>query len=224
MFLDTVLEWFQVSREVARFKRKEEQLVKERYHKNSRFYSMDRALKRAYRFKNPYTISRKFWAEHIYGETPLTSLELIGEKLKLSPSEHFVDLGAGRGRGVFFMHERFGCTATGVERVPIFIANAKQIQNLEALNGVQFIEADLLDAVLDPKDPMWQGSVFYVAWTCFSEELIERLTERFEALPEGVRVITISGPLLSPYYTCIECFTVPFPWGNGSVFIQQKLR
>ncbi len=202
--------------EVARFERREKRQVNSRFYQDPVLKSADLALLHKYRFRNPYSMSRRFWGEPNYGETPLTSLETIGLKVKLKPSDTFVDLGAGRGRGVFFIHHRFGCHTIGVEKVPSFITKAQSTKRKNSIESVDFLEADLLSL------PPIYGTVFYLAWTCFDEELMERVTKWLEKQPKA-KVITISEPLQSAHFSVVESFTVPFVWGEGEVFIHESL-
>jgi SAM-dependent methyltransferase len=202
---------------VRQFEKREEKYVSERYYTDSRFRAIDLCLKRAYRWNNPYRVSRKYWGESTYGETPLSTLEILGRKLKLGPSDRFVDLGSGRGRGVFFMKHYFDCKAIGVERVSSFVRKANEIKSDLQVKGVEFREEDL--SSLDNLE----GSVFYVAWTCFSEELVHEVIGFFERLPKGVKIVTLSEPIESKRCRMIESFTSDFAWGNGEVYIHETL-
>lgn len=138
--------------------------------------------------------------------------------MAITPLDRFVDLGAGRGRGVFFIHYRFGCKATGIEQVPAFVATANRVQEKKKVEGVSFIEKELSEADLDV------GNIFYLAWTCFSEDHVELLTQKLETLPAGIRVATVSFPIPSEQFISLDSFAAPFAWGNGDIFIQQKIR
>jgi SAM-dependent methyltransferase len=202
---------------VRRFEQREEKRVAEKFYADPSFREIDSCLKRAYRWKNPYRASRKYWGEPCYGETPLTVLETLGRKLGIRSSDLFVDLGSGRGRGVFFMNRIFGCRALGIERVPLFIQKANEIKNNLCLEGIEFLEGDLslLNGV--------EGTIFYVAWTCFSDELVHATTSYFEKLPTGVKVATLSEPIPSKKCPVIESFSAPFAWGEGEIYIHETI-
>jgi len=202
---------------VRRFERREQKRVSEKYYTDSQFRAIDQRLKKAYRWENPYRISRKYWGESTYGETPLSALEVIGTRLKLVSSDVFIDLGAGRGRGIFFMKHYFKCSAIGIERVSSFVRKANEIKSEIGIEGVEFLEKDL--SSLD----QLEGTVFYVAWTCFSEELVRAITCFFDRLPKGVRIATLSEPIQSQRCQIIESFTTPFAWGNGEVYIHETV-
>jgi hypothetical protein len=226
MFLQKQLELLRTSREVARFQKKEESFVKRQFYTDFSFKKADLALKKEYFWQNPYRLSRRFWNRHVYGETPLTSLETIGLKARLSEADRFVDLGAGRGRGVFFMHYRFGCRALGIERVPTFIEKALKIQKKLKAEGVEFLQADLRDCpqTLNPSssNPSIHGTVFYLAWTCFEDALVLGMTRWLEQLPNKTRIITVSEPLDKGSFSVIDQFSVPFAWGEGDIYVHEK--
>ena len=217
MFLQKQVELLRTSREVARFKKEEECLVKRHFYADLSFKEVDVAIKKEYFWQNPYRLSRRFWNRHIYGETPLTSLESIGLKAGLSKADHFVDLGAGRGRGVFFMHYRFGCKAIGIERIPIFIEKALKIQKKLRVEGVEFLQADLSSSL-----PTIHGTVFYLAWTCFEDDLVLEMTRWLEQLPTKTKIITVSEPLDSDRFSIIDQFSAPFAWGEGEIYLHEK--
>jgi len=217
MFLQKQIELLKTSREVARFQKKEENFVKRRFYADFSFKEADLALKKEYFLQNPYRLSRRFWNHHVYGETPLTSLEIIGLKASLSEADRFVDLGAGRGRGIFFMHYRFGCKVLGIERIPTFIEKALKIQKKLRMEKVEFLQADLASSL-----PPIQGTVFYLAWTCFEDALVLGMTRWLEQLPNKTKIITVSDPLDKDTFSIVDQFSVPFAWGEGDIYIHEK--
>jgi hypothetical protein len=200
---------------VFRFNRREEKTHVSRYYRDLGFREIDLAMKKAYLWQNPYRASRKYWQEATYGETPLSVFELVGKKVGLSTSDTFVDLGAGRGRGVFFIHRHFGCKAIGIERVPLFVEKANDLKRKFEVGKVDFFEEDLMQATL-PK-----GTVFYAAWTCFSDDLVLSMTRLFERLPKKTKVATVSEPIASSNCKLTDRFTAPFAWGEGEIYVHE---
>ncbi|KAF0249504.1 MAG: hypothetical protein FD167_1098, partial [bacterium] len=74
-----------------------------------------------------------------YGETPCLTIRKILQELELKPSDHFVDLGCGRGLTVFFVNQYFHIPATGVDIIPTFIRRAKILAKNLGLTQVKFI-------------------------------------------------------------------------------------
>ncbi|MEK7339131.1 MAG: class I SAM-dependent methyltransferase, partial [Verrucomicrobiota bacterium] len=80
------------------------------------FQKCDLALKKMYRFRNPFTISKNFFKQKkqkevdVYGEIPLTSLLLIAKECQIAPHDHVFELGCGRGRAAFFLRSVLLCS------------------------------------------------------------------------------------------------------------------
>ena len=66
--------------------------------------------------------------------------------------------------------------------------------------------------------------MIYLYGTCLREKQIKALCRRFEKLPKGTRVITVSYPLTdyTEGYEVISCFSAPFTWGDTEVYLQIK--
>src|SRR5689334_11733546 len=126
----------------------EEREVKRRFYVDTRFRACDSALKTAYFWRNAYGISKRFLKERgaadiqLYGETPLTTWAKIAEHCGISKNDRFVDLGCGRGRGVFFLSSYIGCSAIGIEQIPEFVEKAQSIAILFRHPNVQFLCGD----------------------------------------------------------------------------------
>lgn len=197
------------------WERKEERRVQNYYQAYPAFRDLDQALKKSYRFDNPYRTSRRYLEArgapdvHLYGETPLTTLNQIGEQCHLQPTDHFLDLGCGRGRGALFIASRFGCLSTGVEQIPEFVAKARQLN----APRVTFEQGDYFCADLS------RATVIYLYGTCLSDKEIEHITKRFFSLKKGTKILTVSyslGELILK-----NAFTAPFPWGETEVYVQE---
>lgn len=201
---------------------REERRVRRRYYHCPVFRRCEEALQSAYAGDDPFALSKEFLRRkgaseiHAYGETPLTTLEEIGRRAGLKSSDHLIDLGCGRGRGLFFLCSRFGCTGEGVDWLPAFIERAKQI----SFSRVTFRCDDLFDADLGG------ATHIYLYGTCLSSDEIGRLTQKFATLDSGTKIVTVSYPL-SDYcegnlFRVKDRFTAPFPWGKAEIFIQER--
>src|SRR4051812_11578682 len=79
--------------------------IAKRYYRNRLFFRADIALKLLYFFHNPFSISKRFLQErgekevYAYGETPLTSWEIIARESGITAEDTVYELGSGRGRG-----------------------------------------------------------------------------------------------------------------------------
>ncbi len=87
-------EWFQ------------QRCVRKQFYQDPHYKALDQALLKG---PNPYRVKEAF----PYGETPLCSLKKIADRCGLKASDKVVDLGCGRGRGVFFLAQHYGCEVVG---------------------------------------------------------------------------------------------------------------
>ena len=203
---------------------REEMKVRFHFYHCPLFRSRDRALKRLYRFNNPFRMNKAFLLSRgdqevdIYGETPLTTLYQIALQCEISSKDHVFDLGCGRGRGVFFLHDLIGCRATGIDWNPFFIERAKQIIDLDPSNSLSFHCADLLDVDLS------QATVIYLFGTCLSDPVIEQLIPLFSLLPPSTKFITASFPMsdYSNQFVVMKEWIGSFPWGKTSIFLTKR--
>lgn len=186
------------------------------------FSIYDRALKKIWRFRNPYTLCKKHLIRQgkaladAYGETPLPVLARIADEVALCQEDHLLELGCGRGRGVFFLSYLSGCSVTGVDWVPFFITSAQTIAQSTAPSLPVTFRCETMETA-----DLAGASVIYLYGTCLADEEINTLVIRFEVLPPSTRIITVSYPLCaySSKFHTLKQFTVEFPWGEGEVFI-----
>jgi ubiquinone/menaquinone biosynthesis C-methylase UbiE len=148
-------------------------------------------------------------------------LEAIATAVGLTNNDVIYDLGCGRGRGVFWFNALYQCRAVGVEIVPAFITEARNIKKRLGIEGVDFIYANLLD--IDYED----ATVIYFYGTAFTDAGIAAVIERFRNLKPGTRVVSVSFPLSS--YTHSPLFEMEgtirgrFLWGETDIFIQRRV-
>lgn len=180
--------------------------VEKRYYNNERFRRLDQELISG---PNPYKIPEAF----PYGETPLCSLQQIADQLGLKPTDRVVDLGCGRGRGVFFLAHRYGCHVHGIDKINFFIDRAQTLKKKYQLPRVSFTCGDLRDF-----DFSQVNYVFFYG-TTFDDDFITDLKIRMERLPPGSKIVTVSYAVVSGEGEAD--LAVSFPWGKGDVYIQE---
>lgn len=194
-----------------------------RYYSHSQFRKIDLALLFAYISKSPFTISKEFLKRkreedlYKYGETPLTSLEIIAKECGIKPTDTVYELGCGRGRNCFWLNSFIHCKVMGIDYIPEFIEHANVIKNRFQVVDVDFICEDILKVDLS------KATVIYLYGTCLEDVFIEALIERFKKLPAGTKIITISYPLTDycqePIFEVEKCFQVHYPWGEADVYL-----
>lgn len=196
-----------------------------RYYTNAQFRRLDIALLRRYLLRNPFRISKNFLVEegeedvYTYGETPLTTMAHIAKECSLNSGESVFELGCGRGRTCFWLASFIGCKVVGVEYIQDFIQIAQEVQQAAHLEVVEFCHADMLQISLE------RATVIYLYGTCYSDAFISRLISRFESLPKGAKVITVSYSLLeygAKHFALQRCFPAQFTWGVADVYLHVR--
>jgi hypothetical protein len=196
------------------------------YYPHAHFAKIDTALLLSYLFSNPFHISKRFLIEkgerevYTYGETPLTTMDLIARQCDITSQDVVFELGCGRGRTCFWLNQILGCSAVGIDYVPAFIEKAQKIKDRFQVQRVSFRLEDLFQANLKG------ATVIYLYGTCFSAAYIDLLIERLSKLPEGTKIITASYALTEfqpgAPFRIIKQFSVPFTWGETDVYLQEK--
>jgi hypothetical protein len=168
-------------------------------------------------------ISKKFLQNrdekqvHCYGETPITGYDIIAKQINLSSKDRFIELGSGRGRGVFFLSSIYGCFCQGVEIIPEFILKSLDLKKKYQELPVSFILADMSKVSL--KD----ATVIYFFGLCLEDAVIEKICDRMKFLSHQVKIITVSFPLTDyrPLsFKIVKTFEISFNWGVADVFVQ----
>lgn len=195
-----------------------------RYYCSLSFLKADLALRLTYLFDNPYKISKRFLKKkgaedvYAYGETPLTSMELIAKECGFTKKDCIFELGSGRGRTCFWLHSFIGCSVVGIEYVPEFVERANKIKGYLGIKNIDFRLEDMAKANLSG------ATACYLYGTCLDEETINTLARHFAKLPAGTKIITVSYPL-TDYpkgysFEVMKRFSVPYTWGDADVFLQ----
>ena len=96
----------------------------------------------------------------------------------------------------------------------------QQIEKI-SLNNIEFKLENFLESDLK------KATVIYLYGTCFDTDFIQKLIHKFSFLPKGTTIVTVSYSLVEympiPLFEVIKCFSAPFTWGEGDVYIQRKL-
>jgi hypothetical protein len=197
-----------------------------RYYTNLKFCKIDLSLLTLYFAHNPFSISKDFLKEkgekevYAYGETPLTTIDLISKECQITPQDTVFELGRGRGRTCFWLNTFICCKVVGIEYIPEFIERANTIKNRFEISDVEFRQQDMLNADYST------ATVVYLYGTSLEDSAIQKLVEKFQSLAAGTKIITISYSLneytSKPTFEVMKHFTAPFPWGVADVYLQIK--
>lgn len=198
------------------------------YYPNFNFCKIDLTLLGSYFLANPFGISKRFLVQkgerdvYTYGETPLTTLDLIAHAAQLTERDVVFEMGCGRGRTCFWLNQFIGCRVVGIDFVPEFIEKGNKVKERFQVEGVTFVRDDLFHANL-------RGStVIYLYGTCFSAVSIDLLIANFSKLPPGTKIITVSYALtdFQPFapFQVVKQFPASFTWGQTTVTLQVVKR
>jgi hypothetical protein len=176
------------------------------------------SLKRAYFFRNPYRMLRRFLQKRgdkevfLYGETPLTTIQKIVEEFKIPRGASFCDFGSGRGHIPLFLASTYGMRAVGIEEVPSFVKIANRIAAKYALSARFFCQ----DFTTWEEEP----DFVYLYGTCLSDAVIEKLVKT----PwKRTQWITVSFPFsdYSSRFRVEKKLLGQYPWGEADVFLNR---
>lgn len=200
--------------------------VMRRHDRSSTFRMADQALRRQYRFRNPYCISRRFLETkgaddiHSYGETPIRTFETLMRQCDLDSNDHVFELGCGRGRLCFLLRATIGCSVSGIEAIPTFTRIAEEVRSHLQLDGISFYQKNFLEVDFS------EATFLYLCGTCLPDAEVEALARHLELLAPGTRILSISYPLtdfaVPGAFKVIDTFPARFPWGSTDAYLQKR--
>ncbi len=209
-------------------KMREERAVRRAFYTHGFFRRCDQAFFKTYKNVDPFRISKEYLiargSEEIYayGETPITVWNEIAKRTALTSSDRVIDLGCGTARGLFFLASYYGCSVVGVDWISEFVERAQKISVQVGLNErATFSTQDIVSTKLDG------ATLIYLYGTCLDDEMILQMIDSFKKLASGTKIVTVSFCLneyCQPNFFCVkEEFEALFPWGRGTLFIQEKI-
>ncbi|TMK73774.1 MAG: methyltransferase domain-containing protein [Actinobacteria bacterium] len=87
----------------------------------------------------------------IQNPTSAEKILLLGERLRLSPDSHVLDVACGKCGPAILLARKFGCAITGIERASEFAAEARERIAASGLaDRIEVIEADASRAEIEP--------------------------------------------------------------------------
>lgn len=153
----------------------------------------------------------------IYGETPFITVKKMLEWAGINKNDIFYDLGSGTGKVVLFVNIYFGINAVGIEILPSMVRLSKILKDKLKLKEVRFINGNFLEVDLR------ESSIVYVAGTAFCDSTIKQITEKFQELKKGTKIITLSYHIKAPYLRLIKEHRFYFSWGKSHVYLHERL-
>ena len=194
------------------------------FNKNRTLRAVDYELKKRYLYSNQFKVSRGearnlvvSGRELTYGETPWLTIERICHILEITEDDIFYDLGCGTGKVAFYVNSTYDIETVGIDIIPTFIRNAKEIVTDLGIKKLSFVEANIFDVDWS------KATIIYIAGTCFDDETIDRITRKLERVTTGTRIVTVSYPLRSPYLEPVSQQTLLYSWGPGTIYVHYKV-
>lgn len=162
--------------------------------------------------------------QFIYGFTPWTVFAQIMDQIEIQPTDVFVEMGCGTGHLCFFVQQIFGIKTIGIEALGTFITTAKTMQQelseppyQKDLANLYFYQLDLLTYDLS------NGTIFYMAGTCFPDAFRAQLLERLQAAPSGSWLISLHHAVDDSRWELQHELKALFSWGRDKVLIYRKI-
>ncbi len=165
----------------------------------------------------------------VYGEIKFDSLKKVLDDLNIKKTDVLYDLGSGTGKVLVqgYLDYPFK-KVVGIELSPTRNHHAETIRkNLEKKNLItkdrkfELYNGDIA------KENISDATVIYMCSTCYPEELMAKLTERFSKLKPGLTVITLKA-LPDNYEDFglkhIKEYKLPMTWSEGSPVHIYKLE
>ncbi|MDR1907053.1 MAG: hypothetical protein LBQ03_02455 [Puniceicoccales bacterium] len=207
------------------------------YPKNALFAKIDCILFLDYWFESPFVISKRYLQLKFepdiyqYGETPLSTIEQIAQKLTINENDHVFELGSGTGRCAFWLACSRGCRITGIEQIPQFIDTTQRLldRHKSLKQKINFIKGNFLTEDLS------KATIVYLYGSKMSNQEIEALILNLHTTQPGTRIVTVTYSLneiiresqnknmLNENFPIVTSFEAEFFWGKTTVFIQKKL-
>lgn len=194
---------------VKRFQIREQAHVVFRYYRNIRFALVDLSFCLSGFFCNPYRLCRKFTGAHAYGETPISTFASIAKAADITEQDHFLDLGAGRGKLCFWTALWLGCTCTAIEQVPFFVRQARWLAKIFQI-PIQFHLGSLETTDLS------EATVVYLYVMEWDETLLETMAPH-------ARLISVGAPVDSSSFKVVRKIPARYPWGVTDVYVQRRI-
>jgi SAM-dependent methyltransferase len=88
----------------------------------------------------------------IQNPTSPEKIRVLGERLRLGPESHILDVACGKGGPALILAREFGCRITGVERAAEFASAARErVQAAGLADRIEILEQDAAELELEPE-------------------------------------------------------------------------
>jgi len=167
-----------------------------------------------------------------YGEIVWDSAAELFKELKLTKKDVFYDLGCGTGKLVAQAYMQTPVKkAVGVDLSRTRLTHAQSVQEgiISQANKVlgkkkfkkkkwEYRLENILETSID------DATVVYLGSTCYSDELMQGLTDRLAECKSGLRVLTLKQLSFHPDFKLVKTYNLPMTWSSGSPVYSYKLE
>lgn len=152
--------------------------------------------------------------EPTYGEITFAGAQTLLKDLRLTYKDIFYDLGSGIGK----LAAQVYLTTPTKKIVGIELASTRHTyalrvyEQLQQLGKIQpqkkllYLNGDIVYLPID------DATIVYICSTCFSEELMHKITERLSQLQPGLRVVTLKKLAAHAKFRLIKEYMLPMSW------------
>lgn len=162
-----------------------------------------------------------------YGEITFSGVKTLIKELHLTAADVFYDLGCGVGKMVVQVYlDSPVKKAIGIELSSKRHSDAQRVKDLlletevlEAGRVLDFHHADILNVNLS------DATVLYLASTCFSDEFMRKLTNKFaKEIPKTIRIITLRPLPDNDTFILVKTYDLPMTWSEHSAAYLYKRK
>lgn len=152
-----------------------------------------------------------------YGESTWMGLIKILNQIEIKPKDVFYDLGSGSGKIIFLVNKKLGIKTVGIDKIEYFIKISNIISKNLDLEKVKFKNSDFFT------EDISNGTIFYMTATCFDEEIMQKLSEKFKKLRDGSIIISITRTLKGEHLKLFRKKIVEFGWAKDTAYFYRKI-
>ncbi len=169
-----------------------------------------------YKIKSRFSLAPNTYegAEFTPGELSYLALYMLGQKIRLLPHHHIVDLGAGFGQAAIFLSKFTNATVLGIELQDHLALFSQRLVRLFCRQTCHIQHANF-------QHELPSADVYLVPATCLSPAQLRRIAQQISQYDRPAWVIGISAPLPLSSRIPVSPMKLPLSWGLAHVYIQR---
>ncbi|HVX00200.1 MAG TPA: methyltransferase domain-containing protein [Candidatus Babeliaceae bacterium] len=158
-----------------------------------------------------------------YGEITYEGAQELFKNLDLTKEDIFYDLGCGVGKLVVQAYFTPIKKAVGIELSPTRYQHAQAVKQKvvqKPIDGkvLEFHKQDIAQYPLD------DATIIFMCSTCFSDDLMKKLSDNIRKLKDGTKIITLKRLPDHKDFVLIKQYTLPMTWSSSTPVYQYELK